>query len=288
MNKKKIYLYSIFIILLFLGWLISNNSKHEDFPEKVKIALRDVGNKLLLSNKDSSSLVLPIIQKEHNKYKLSFKSKLFIEPSNLVIVVKNSLQKSSLPNHYRVEVIQCADKEVAYSYEIQNQNEEDIIPCAGRLLPKRCYTIELKFTSSIYSFFNKQFFLISIIILVIIFFIDYGLCKRKQALIIEQNDKNYIEIGSYQFYSEQSKLLRQAKEVSLSKKECELLVIFAMDINNIVTREELTKKVWEDNGVFVGRSLDTYISKLRKKLIDDATVKIINVHGIGYKLEVKD
>lgn len=289
MSKKKVYLYGALVVLFLLSWLFSSvNTKKEDFPERVKIALRDVGNKLLLSNRDSSSLILPILQIETSKYKLSFQNKLSIEPSNLVTVVKNSFQKSSLPNHYRVEVIQCTDKEVAYSYEMKNQKEEDIIPCAGRLLPKGFYRIELKFTSTIYSFFNKQFFLIGIILLMMVFFLDYGLSKRKHPLIIEENDKNYIEIGSYQFYSEQSKLLRQAKEVNLSKKECELLVIFAMNINNIVKREELTKKVWEDNGVFVGRSLDTYISKLRKRLIDDATVKIVNVHGVGYKLEVKD
>ena len=46
------------------------------------------------------------------------------------------------------------------------------------------------------------------------------------------------------------------------------------------------KKVWEDNGVFVGRSLDTYISKLRKILKDDDAIRITNIHGIGYKLEV--
>ena len=56
--------------------------------------------------------------------------------------------------------------------------------------------------------------------------------------------------------------------------------------NQIIKREELTKKVWEDNGVFVGRSLDTYISKLRKKLQDDDSIQLINIHGIGYKLEV--
>ena len=54
----------------------------------------------------------------------------------------------------------------------------------------------------------------------------------------------------------------------------------------IIKREELSKKVWEDNGVFVGRSLDTYVSKLRKKLKQDSALKIINVHGVGYKLEV--
>ena len=73
----------------------------------------------------------------------------------------------------------------------------------------------------------------------------------------------------------------------MSKKECELLEIFVANINQVVKREELTKKVWEDNGVIVSRSLDTYISKLRKKLKEDHAIQFINVHGIGYKLKIQ-
>ena len=80
--------------------------------------------------------------------------------------------------------------------------------------------------------------------------------------------------------------MKQTEEISLSKKECELLEIFVAHPNQIIKRDELTKKVWEDHGVFVGRSLDTYISKLRKKLQDDSSIKITNVHGVGYKLEL--
>ncbi|NJM80401.1 MAG: helix-turn-helix domain-containing protein [Flavobacterium sp.] len=65
-----------------------------------------------------------------------------------------------------------------------------------------------------------------------------------------------------------------------------MLTIFMAQPNQIIKREELTKKVWEDNGVFVGRSLDTYISKLRNKLKADASVRLINIHGVGYKLEI--
>ena len=72
----------------------------------------------------------------------------------------------------------------------------------------------------------------------------------------------------------------------LSKKECELLYIFSQKPNEIITRDELTKKVWEDHGVFVGRSLDTYISKLRKLIKEDPNLKITNIHGVGYSLEI--
>jgi DNA-binding response OmpR family regulator len=80
----------------------------------------------------------------------------------------------------------------------------------------------------------------------------------------------------------------ETKEISLSKKEVELLSLFVANQNKIIKREELSKKVWEDHGVFVGRSLDTYISKLRKKLHEDETIKLTNIHGIGYILETKD
>jgi DNA-binding response OmpR family regulator len=79
---------------------------------------------------------------------------------------------------------------------------------------------------------------------------------------------------------------KAAQEIDLSKKECELLSIFIEKPNEIIKRDELIKRVWEDNGVVVGRSLDTFISKLRKKLQDDTSIKISNVHGVGYKLEI--
>ena len=66
----------------------------------------------------------------------------------------------------------------------------------------------------------------------------------------------------------------------------ELLTIFVGRPNQVIKRDELIKRVWEDHGVFVGRSLDTYISKLRKKIKEDPSLKLTNIHGVGYKLEV--
>ena len=88
--------------------------------------------------------------------------------------------------------------------------------------------------------------------------------------------------------ADQNKLMIEKTEINLSKKEVELLTVFAANLNKVIKREELSKKVWEDHGVFVGRSLDTYISKLRKKLSDDEAIKLTNMHGIGYMLEIKE
>ncbi len=287
MSKKKIYIYVGFSILLVLGWLFSNSpQKDNDFPERVKVSLREVGNQLLLSNKDTASLVLPIIKQDRFRYKLSFQNQLSFEPTNLVSVVKKNFNKADLPNYYRVEVKQCIDEEVAYSYEVKNDSEKDIIPCGGRVLPINCYNIEVKFTNTVFLFFDKHFFLSILIVLMMIVLFDYMSSKKRTVKEIVDEMDAVTTIGSFQFYPEQNKLVKQATEISLSKKECELLAIFVVRPNEIIKREELTKKVWEDNGVFVGRSLDTYISKLRKKLREDNTVKIANVHGVGYRLEI--
>jgi len=229
---------------------------------------------------------LPIVELDKLKYKLSFQNQLSFEPTSLVSVVRNNFNKAGLSNYYRVEVKQCIDGEVAYSYEVKNDSEKDIIPCGGRVLPVNCYKIEVKFTNTAFLFFDKQFFFIGVIVLLIIFLLDYKLTKKRTIKKSVGQIDTGTTIGSFQFYPEQNKLVKQATEISLSKKECELLAIFVSRPNEIIKREELTKKVWEDNGVFVGRSLDTYISKLRKKLKEDNTIKITNVHGVGYRLEI--
>ncbi len=268
-----------------MGWIFTDlPQENNDFPERVKVSLREVGNQLLLSNKDSTSLVLPIIELDKLKYKLSFQNQLSFEPTNLVSIVKESFNKAKLPSYYRVEVKKCDDNEVAYSYEVKNNSEKDIIPCGGRVLPINCYSLEVKYTNV---FFYEHMFVVSIVILLIIFLLDYKLSEKKTIKEFVNGVDDVATIGSFQFYPEQNKLVKQATEISLSKKECELLAIFVSKPNEIIKREELTKKVWEDNGVFVGRSLDTYISKLRKKLKEDDTIKITNVHGVGYKLELK-
>jgi len=261
-------------------------NSQEAFSENVKISLRDVGHQLLLSNKDSTSLVLPVVAIAEAKYQLSFQSQLPFEPSNLVSILQNSFQKSNLPNNYTVEVIQCADQEVAYSYGMKDTKEKSIIPCRGRVLPESCYTIEVQFSAIQTTFLSKQMLLYILLGIAFLFLLDYLFHIKKQANLPEKNKEHYNAIGIFQFFPEQNKLVKEAVEISLSKKECELLAIFVAHPNQIIKRDELTKRVWEDHGVIVGRSLDTYISKLRKILKEDDTIKLTNVHGVGYKLEI--
>ncbi|MCH2194261.1 MAG: winged helix-turn-helix domain-containing protein [Kordia sp.] len=289
MNKKRIYSYRFLIVSVLGIWLFSTlDTNQTAFSEKVKIALRDVGNKLLLSEKDSTSLILPVREISAAKYELSFQSHLTFEPNAMVSIIEDSFVRAELPKEYLVEVLQCADEEVAYSYEIRKQEENTLIPCRGRYLPKNCYRVQVRFTSKNKGVFTVSTILYGLVLLIFIWLEFFFFRNKKVNETPQETQEHFATIGSFHFYPTQNKLVKQATEINLSKKECELLQIFAANLNQVVTRDELTKKVWEDNGVIVGRSLDTYISKLRKKLKEDERIKLTNVHGVGYKLELVD
>ena len=282
-NHSVFFLISIiFCISIIFSCLYSED---EAFSEHIKIALREAGNQLLLSDQDSTSIILPVVALNNSKFELSFQDSLSIEPNTLVSHIDVTLKKSNLPENYLVEVLQCNGGEVAYSYKKTATSESTIIPCAGRSMPDDCYKIQIKFINiGVVSLFTKKtaFY---IYVLSIVFLLGLYFYKKKHSPHTH-NDNEAFAIGSFYFYPEQNKLIKAATEISLSNKECELLEIFAANPNQIVKRDELSKKVWEDNGVIVGRSLDTYISKLRKKLQEDDTIKLTNVHGVGYKLEL--
>ncbi len=278
MSKRAIFYIGIFLISVQLISCKTNN----EFTEKVRVSLRNVGHQLLLTNQDSTSLVLPIKELNKHKYQLTFQSNLQVSPDSLVAIVKRSFSQSELPVNYRIEVKKCLNEEVAYSYEMMQSEENAIVPCKGRVLPANCYFIDVQFLKKENK--NQYFFYGFLLLISVLGFVVYQ--KKKRKTITDTASNNSLSLGRFTFYPEQNKLIKEAEEIPLSNKECELLTIFIDRPNEVIKRKELMKKVWEENGVVVGRSLDTYISKLRKKLKEDASIKITNIHGVGYKLEI--
>ena len=289
MKLRKIVIIGSFCVAVLAAiMLLIPNKENENPTDLVKISLRDVGNQLLLSNQDSTSLILPIQKIDELKYQLSFEKALSIHPDSLVVIVAESFKKTNLPTQYQIEVKQCEDDEVAYSYLKFPNEEKSVVPCSGRILPQKCYTIEVLFLEKIATSSYQDlwiFLLIFSLVVIVILLPKKRIEKQTETKLI---DENCISFGKFIFFPNENKLVIETKEINLSKKEVELLTIFVANPNKIIKREELSKQVWEDQGVFVGRSLDTYISKLRKKLSDDETIKLTNIHGIGYNLEIKE
>ena len=91
-------------------------------------------------------------------------------------------------------------------------------------------------------------------------------------------------IGNYSFTPLKQLLIFQGKGVKLTTKESELLLLLVKHKNEILERNFALKTIWIDDNYFNARSMDVYITKLRKYLKSDTSVEIINIHGKGYKL----
>lgn len=113
--------------------------------------------------------------------------------------------------------------------------------------------------------------------------------KRSQAQPIKQSDEiETIQIGNFIFNPDELTLTYNSDVRNLTLKEAELIRFFAININKVLSRNEILEQVWGSNDYFLGRSLDVFISRLRKYFKADANVKITNLHGIGFRFSVKN
>ncbi|WP_246229555.1 winged helix-turn-helix domain-containing protein [Mucilaginibacter humi] len=95
-----------------------------------------------------------------------------------------------------------------------------------------------------------------------------------------------FSLGSLLFDAKNRKLVNNGNTIDLTGTESRVLRIFASKPDEMIERSRLQKEIWEDEGVIVGRSLDMFISKLRKKLEADPNINIVVIRGKGYKLKI--
>ena len=120
---------------------------------------------------------------------------------------------------------------------------------------------------------------------------DILLAKIKAILLRRDNQsgtKDIYEIGRFVFNAKLRTLTIGGDEKKLSPKEGQLLELLALNPNALISREMALKKIWGSDDYFTARSMDVYITKLRKFLSDDPSLNIKNIHGAGFQLVVKE
>lgn len=247
----------------------------------IEVALRMIGHEILLSNGDSTSRVLPVI-KEGFQYRIQFESDLVFDPDYLVSTVNSIVKETGITNNYIVEMVNCETTEVVYSFEMNYLAKSDIIPCKGRVQPRSCYNLlftilepEAMNTES-----SLEIYLIMGLVL-LIFCVIFFLWKKSNT---QKNNPNLIPLGAYHFDKQNTELIIDHQKIELTTKEADLLLLLYNAANTTVERDVILNMVWGDEGDYIGRTVDVFISKLRKKLEFDSKVKIVNVRGVGYKL----
>lgn len=285
----------IFVCLLLF---ISRSNAQDTLNERhIEVSLRMIGHQVLLNSDDSISRVLPII-KENDRYRIQFESQFEFNPEELVSTVNRVVRETSMANSYIVEVEKCETGEVVYSYEMNDLEQSDIIPCKTRVQPKSCYSLlftltETGWTNSVLPTVtpdssngsqaetSQVSYIIIVVLCLLIAVLFFLLWRRRNKSTI---DPNLIPIGEYRFDKRNTELLIEHQKIELTSKESDLLLLLYNAVNTTVEREVILNMVWGDEGDYVGRTLDVFISKLRKKLEFDSKVKIVNIRGVGYKL----
>ena len=148
-----------------------------------------------------------------------------------------------------------------------------------------CYMINIKFKPAGIDTAKNGYLLGSLPILAFVGFIFLRAVKPRKPLPNGQCTRIFT-LGSTLFDEGERQLIINNETIGLTGTETRLLLIFAISPNETIARSRLQKEVWEDEGVIVGRSLDMFISKLRKKLEFDPNIKIVVIRGKGYKLEI--
>lgn len=284
---KRKYLFGLILLLVMatVGLALSTGDFDDFAIARREVLLRRIGHELLLQSGDSISRVLPVKKSAENEYQISFENKLSFQTDALVNTTQRWLAKDPFARDYVVTVLNCGNSTVAYGFAISKNKKEDIVSCLGRRQPTACYRINIKFKPEGITTARNKYFLGGLLFLAVVGFIFWRRTKPGRELPKEEHNK-IVTFGSVVFDAQKRQLLINNESIDLTGTETRLLLIFAASPNETIERSRLQKEIWEDEGVVVGRSLDMFISKLRKKLELDPNSNIVVIRSKGYKLEV--
>jgi Transcriptional regulatory protein, C terminal len=288
-----------FLILLGFGtlsafWRQNDAPKQPQLSEKINLALRQTAHKLLKQAGDSTSTIAPIKQTSENSYLAKLEHQFNYD--SLSSILKNSFEAYDIKGAYEVAVWDCGNKELILGYSSYDVLKGDGIPCGGRNQAVDCFNFTVTFTekplvsNTTFIPFLLGGLFVSTLIGLIYFFYIY---KKKKEIVelprsIEPRDETHlIYIGNTIFNPHNQTIEIKNNVQKLTFREAKLLQLFCNHKNELLDRDFILKNVWEDEGVFVGRSVDVFVSRLRKLLKEDDGLKIVNVHSRGYRFEEK-
>lgn len=290
MYKRLFLLVGVALLAVLLWSLVGSGTSTGYADAKDMLLYRRIGHEFLLSSGDTKSRVLPVKKLSDHEWRIEFEKPFAFCSDSLIAVVARVLNPMQLQMNYIVNVTDGKSGEVVYSFSTPSKDTD--APCAGRPQPSGKYALNILFPDTAADqpgpASGKIALWASAFLVICMGLFAWRFTRRRNevtvAPIAEPVYSNFISIGKFRFYPSRHLLLIEDNSVELTAKEAKLLRIFSEAPNEVIDRNQLLKEGWEDEGVITGRSLDMYVSKLRKKLQADPAVSILNVHGRGYRL----
>lgn len=276
-------------ILSAVWWPATKGSETQLEPTRINIALRATGDRLLDLAGDSTSTIAPVRRKDAHTWQLRLEQRFNYD--SLPQILRRALLRQSIRMDYNVAVLRCKDDELILGYSASGLELDGEVPCGGRELAADCLNIELSFLDKVIPQPNPwktSFLMLS----GFLFLAALGtvLYRRKTPPIpeaqLEENSSNQLRFGQSSFDFANQTLWVNGQLKNLTFREAKLLNYLIQNANQVLDRERILEAIWQDEGMLVGRSLDVFISRLRKLLQEDENIKIVSVHGVGYRFEI--
>lgn len=278
--------------------LATSIEDQEAFEDRVNLALRQVGHKLLNLEGNETSTIPPVEVIHIYQYKLSMQDSFNYD--TLPFLIDQAFTSFNIKERYRVSVERCEDALLILGYNDKAFLEGDVA-CRGREQVSDCNNIYVTFDKPIEAALaveesnTMKVVFPGLLALLALTVFGYFLWRKNKS---EENHKDsaqkelseldltQITLGKFVFDHQNQTLQLGDEKQNLTFRESKLLHYLVLHKNEVQTRDTLIENVWADEGVLVGRSLDVFISRLRKLLKADENVAIKNIHGVGYRLEL--
>ena len=281
-------------LVIFLVWApramqASDVAHNTYFQERANLALREIAHRLLVINGDSTSAVPPVRTPDGLQFIVRFPGQLRYD--TLRKVIDHTLTQAGLPLEYDLAIYDCMDESLILGF-MARQNGEQGYACQEREPTTNCVDLAIRFPGQGNQFTAGVGWLSGIGILLGL--AAFGWWRGRQDEPVGQatspentSSSSALEIGDCLFHVQEQKIIVAQEEKVLTYREAKLLQYFCQNINIVLPREEILEAVWGDEGVQVTRSLDVFVSRLRKILKKDPSIKIASVHGVGYRLVIR-
>lgn len=275
--------------LLCTAWVWRNaelkRTSENHFSEKVNLALRRTAHYLLVQAGDSVSTIPPVGRTDAETWQVQF-SRAF-NYDRLPPVLQQSLELHGITRNYDVEVVNCTDNTLQLGYNFFDFKQDNSVPCGGREMQADCYNLRVRFLPETQpSRHNMLIWILAVSGFVTGIFLTARNRKKPAPETATEALPGNIHFGKSVLHLANQTLFSAGQQHKLTYREAKLLHLFATHHNQLLERDFILQSVWADEGILVGRSVDVFVSRLRKLLRDDPTVKITAVHGIGYRMEV--
>ena len=316
--SKKIVPYLIVptaLILIALGtlsafWESKNGTiLQQQVSERINLALRQTAHRLLKQAGDSTSIIAAVKKTTNNAYLIRLDHPFNYD--SLPVFLHNSFAAYNIKSKFDVAVWDCKNEELVLGYSSLDFLNGAGVPCVGRNQAMNCSNFTVTFTDLplISSKIPSVWFLLSgliVLIIALIVYVFYFFSNKKKTLppsqlspdffgmfhkdvpsvkSLQTDETHLVFIGHTLFDTHHQTVSIGDSQQKLTFREAKLLQLFCHHKNELLERDFILQQVWEDEGIMVGRSVDVFVSRLRKILKNDTTLKITNVHSRGYRFE---